>query len=44
MFLDVLERYVPPAGEEGVLNTAKESMEIHRACFGGMALAMARMS
>lgn len=44
MFLDILERYVPPGGEEGVLKTAKESMDIHRAYFGGMAMAMARMS
>ena len=44
MFLDILERYVPPGGEEGVLKTAKESMEIHRAYFGGMAMAMAQMS
>ena len=44
MFLDILERYVPPGGEEGVLKTAKESMEIHRAYFGGMAMAMAQKS
>ncbi|MCZ6907492.1 MAG: iron-containing redox enzyme family protein [Deltaproteobacteria bacterium] len=44
MFLDILERYVPPGGEQGVLKTAKESMEIHRAYFGGMAMAMARLS
>jgi len=44
MFLDILERYVPPEGEEGVLKTAKESMEIHRAYFGGMAMAMAQKS
>ncbi len=44
MFLDILERYVPPGGEEGVLKTAKESMDIHRAYFGGMAMAMAQMS
>ncbi len=44
MFLDILERYVPSGGEEGVLKTAKESMDIHRAYFGGMAMAMARMS
>ncbi|MEE9549350.1 MAG: iron-containing redox enzyme family protein [Candidatus Binatia bacterium] len=43
MFLDILERYVPPGGEKGVLKTAKESMEIHRAYFGGMAMAMAQM-
>lgn len=44
MFLDILERYVPPGGEEGVLKTAKESMDIHRAYFGGMAMAMAQKS
>ncbi|MCZ6451745.1 MAG: iron-containing redox enzyme family protein, partial [Deltaproteobacteria bacterium] len=44
MFLDILERYVPTGGEEGVLKTAKESMDIHRAYFGGMAMAMARLS
>ena len=43
MFLDILERYVPKGGEDGVLNTARESMELHRAYFGGMATAMARM-
>jgi pyrroloquinoline quinone (PQQ) biosynthesis protein C len=41
MFLDVLERYVPPSDEQKVLDTARESMEIHRAYFGGMATAMA---
>ena len=44
MFLDVLEKHVPPEGEQGVLATAKESMDIHRAYFGGMAMAMARTS
>ncbi len=44
MYLDILERYVPPGGEEGVLKTAKDSMEIHRAYFGGMAMAMAQKS
>jgi hypothetical protein len=44
MFLDVLERYVPPGSENGVLDTAKESMDIHRAYFGGMAMAMALVS
>lgn len=44
MFLDILERYVPTGIEENVLNTAKESMDIHRAYFGGMAMTMARMS
>jgi pyrroloquinoline quinone (PQQ) biosynthesis protein C len=44
MFLDVLERDVPPGAEEGVLQTAKESMDLHRAYFGGISLAMAQMS
>ena len=43
MFLDVLEKYVAPENEQGVLATAKESMDIHRAYFGGMAAAMARL-
>lgn len=43
MFLDVLEKYVAPGGEQGVLATAKESMDIHRAYFGGMAAAMSRL-
>lgn len=43
MFLDVLEKYVPPGNEQGVLATAKESMDIHRAYFGGMAATMARV-
>ena len=44
MFLDVLERYVAPGREQDVLTTAKESMDIHRAYFGGMARAMERTS
>jgi pyrroloquinoline quinone (PQQ) biosynthesis protein C len=44
MFLDVLERYVSPGAEEAVLQTARESMDLHRAYFGGMALAMAQTS
>lgn len=44
MFLDVLERYVSPGSEKCVLDTAKESMDIHRAYFGGMAMAMGLMS
>ena len=44
MFLDILERYVPKDGEDGVLRTARESMDLHRAYFGGMATAMARLS
>lgn len=44
MFLDVLEKHISPEGEQGVLATAKESMDIHRAYFGGMAMTMARMS
>ena len=44
MFLDILERHVSPENERAVLGTAKESMDIHRAYFGGMAMAMAQMS
>ena len=44
MFLDVLERYVSAENERAVLTTAKESTDIHRAYFGGMAMAMGRMS
>jgi len=40
MFIDVLEKYVAPGREQDVLTTAKESMDIHRAYFGGMAQAM----
>ena len=36
MFIDVLEKYVSPGRERDVLATAKESMDIHRAYFGGM--------
>ena len=43
MFLDVLERFVPRGAEESVLNTASESMELHRVFFGGMAAAMTRL-
>ena len=42
MFIDILEKYVAPGREQDVLNTAKESMDIHRAYFGGMAQAMAK--
>jgi len=44
MFLDVLEKHVAAGQEEGVLATAKESMDIHRAYFGGMAMAMNQLS
>ena len=44
MFIEVLEKYVEPGREKDVLATAKESMEIHRAYFGGMAQAMERAS
>jgi hypothetical protein len=40
MFIDVLEKYVEPGREKDVLHTAKESMDLHRAYFGGMAHAM----
>ena len=44
MFLDVLEKHVAPGAEQGVIATAKESMDIHRAYFGGMAMAMSQLS
>jgi len=44
MFIDVLEKYVAPGREQDVLITAKESMDIHRAYFGGMARAMDKAS
>lgn len=44
MFLDIFERFVPAGAEESLLKTARESMDIHRAYFGGMAAAMARLS
>jgi len=44
MFIDVLERYVAPGREQDVLHTAKESMDLHRAYFGGMAHAMSQAS
>ena len=42
MFIDVLERHVAPGREQDVLETAKESMDLHRAYFGGMAHAMSQ--
>ncbi|MDH3443584.1 MAG: iron-containing redox enzyme family protein, partial [Deltaproteobacteria bacterium] len=44
MFIDVLEKYVAPGREKDVLETAKESMDLHRAYFGGMAHAMSKVS
>jgi pyrroloquinoline quinone (PQQ) biosynthesis protein C len=44
MFIDVLEKYVAPGREKDVLSTAKESMDLHRAYFGGMAHAMSKVS
>jgi hypothetical protein len=43
MFIDVLEKYVVPGREQDVLDTAKESMDLHRAYFGGMAQAMLKV-
>jgi pyrroloquinoline quinone (PQQ) biosynthesis protein C len=40
MFLDILEKYVVPEREQDVVTTAQDSMDIHRAYFGGMARAM----
>jgi hypothetical protein len=42
MFIDVLEKHVASGREQDVLETAKESMDIHRAYFGGMAHVMAQ--
>jgi hypothetical protein len=42
MFIDVLEKYVVPGREKDVIETAKESMDLHRAYFGGMAHAMSQ--
>jgi hypothetical protein len=44
MFIDVLEKYVEAGREKDVLHTAKESMDLHRAYFGGMANAMAKVN
>lgn len=44
MFLDIFERFVPKEAEESLLATARDSMDLHRAYFGGMAAAMARIS
>lgn len=44
MFLDIFEKFVARGKERDVIGTARESMELHRAFFGGMAEAMARMS
>jgi pyrroloquinoline quinone (PQQ) biosynthesis protein C len=44
MFIDVLEKYVAPGREKDVIDTAKESMDLHRAYFGGMAHAMSQAS
>jgi len=43
MFLDVLEQYVAAGAEQAVFATAKESMDLHRAYFGGMAMAMGQI-
>ena len=40
MFIDVLEKYVAPGLEENVIQTAKESMDLHCVYFGGLAQAM----
>jgi hypothetical protein len=44
MFIDVLENYVGQGREPDVLETAKESMDLHRAYFGGMAHVMSQAS
>lgn len=42
MFIDVLEQHVAPGREQDVFETAKESMDLHRVYFGGMAHAMSQ--
>jgi pyrroloquinoline quinone (PQQ) biosynthesis protein C len=44
MFIDVLEKYVRPGREQDVIETARDSMDLHRAYFGGMAHAMSQAS
>src|SRR5207244_13615335 len=44
MFIDILEKYVVPGREQDVLDTAKESMDLHRANLGGIADAMTKES
>ena len=44
MFLDILEAFVPPEAQKGVINTVTESYEIIKEYFGGMATAMKRLS
>jgi pyrroloquinoline quinone (PQQ) biosynthesis protein C len=44
MFIDVLEKYVRPGREEDVIDAAKDSMDLHRAYFGGVAHAMSQAS
>jgi hypothetical protein len=43
MFTDMLEKYVAAHEESKVLSTAKESFEIMRAYFGGMATTLSRL-
>jgi len=44
MFIDVLEQHVVAGREQDIIETAKESMDLHRAYFGGMAHAMSQAS
>lgn len=43
MFLDIFEKYVPNGAEAKIVATARESMQLHRVFFGGMAAEMARI-
>jgi pyrroloquinoline quinone (PQQ) biosynthesis protein C len=43
MFTEVLEKYVPANMEESVIEASRESYDIIRVYFGGMATAMARI-
>lgn len=43
MFLDIFEKFVPKGAEDKIIATARESMQLHRVFFGGMAAEMARL-
>lgn len=43
MFMGIFERHIPAGVEEAALRTAKESYDIFRAYFEGLATAMARL-
>ena len=43
MFLDIFEKFVAKGTEDKIIATARESMQLHRVFFGGMAAEMARL-